>query len=99
MRASRHGEVGAGILRALSACCATRHEKLSPKLLRAQSLCRFLARPSPYIFRTVSELAAGLRALGAARNVFETPSNLSVTALSPRRPVTTAQLRRSRSRS
>ncbi len=40
-----------------------------------QALCRFLARPSPYILRTVSGLAVGLRALGAARNVFETPSN------------------------
>src|SRR2546422_7744245 len=33
MRASRRGEVGAGTLRASSACCATRHEKaLSPRL-------------------------------------------------------------------
>src|SRR3989441_3828087 len=47
----------------LNSCCAP------------QSLCRVLARPSPYFFCTVSELAAGPRALGAARDALETASS------------------------
>src|SRR5438552_12274658 len=51
----------------LNSCCAP------------QSLCRAQlankARPSPYFFCTVSELAAGLRALGTARDALETASS------------------------